>query len=156
MTFRNGCASKRTLILMTRKTLYVEISWDRECAELVTDERNALHERLETATDEQVAALEAVDPELTETLNPGAEAAHDHGWSGDMRRRPSRCRGRPASRMRLRWSSGLAGRPRSRDGEVGKRMTGCPRKWYRLNCLHILNRKERGSRGSSGDDAAYR
>ena len=94
MAFRHGCASKRTPTPMTRKTLYVEISWGRECAELVADERNALHERLETATDEHVAALEAVDPELTETLNPGAEAAHDHGWSGGMREAPERTLGK--------------------------------------------------------------
>ena len=93
MAFRHGCASKRTPILMTRKTLYVEISWDRECAELVADERNALHERLETAADEHVAALEAVDPELTETLNPGAEAAHDHGRNVGIREAPERTPG---------------------------------------------------------------
>ena len=75
------------------EVLCVEISWDRECAELVADERNALHERLETANDGHVPALEAVDPELTATLNPGAEAAHDHGRNGGMREAPERTPG---------------------------------------------------------------
>ena len=65
------------LHLMTQKALYVEISRTRECAELVAAERSALCERLETVTDEHIAALEAVDPELTKTLKPGAGAAHD-------------------------------------------------------------------------------
>ena len=49
--------------LTTQKTLYVEISRARDRAELVTDDRNALRERLETATGERIAALEAVEPE---------------------------------------------------------------------------------------------
>ncbi len=48
--------------LTTQKTLYVEISRARELAELVTDDRVALQERLEAATGERIAALEAVGP----------------------------------------------------------------------------------------------
>ena len=65
------------LHLMTQKALYVEIGRARDCAELVTAERNALCERLETATDKHIAALKAVDPERTKTLKPRAGAAHD-------------------------------------------------------------------------------
>ena len=46
--------------LTTQKTLYVEISRARERAELVTDDREALRDRLEAATGERIAALEAV------------------------------------------------------------------------------------------------
>ena len=49
--------------LTTQKTLYVEISRARERAELVTDDRDALRERLEAATGERIAALEAVREE---------------------------------------------------------------------------------------------
>ena len=48
--------------LTTQKTFYVEISRARHHAELVTDDRNALRERLEAATGERIAALEAVTP----------------------------------------------------------------------------------------------
>ena len=53
--------------LTTQKSFYVEISRARHRAELVTDDRKALGEHLETATGERVAALEA--------LQPGAERA---------------------------------------------------------------------------------
>ena len=49
--------------LTTQKTLYVEISRPRDRAELVTDDRDALRERLETVTGERISALEAVEPE---------------------------------------------------------------------------------------------
>ena len=49
--------------LSNQKTLYVEISRARDRAELVTDDREALRERLEAATGERIAALEAVEPE---------------------------------------------------------------------------------------------
>ena len=48
--------------LTTRKTFYVEISRARLHAELVTDDRRALRERLEAATGERFSALEAVAP----------------------------------------------------------------------------------------------
>ena len=49
--------------LTTQKSFYVEISRARDKAELVTDDRAALKEQLETATGERIAALEAVEPE---------------------------------------------------------------------------------------------
>ena len=45
--------------LTNQKTLYVEISRARDKAELVTDDARALRERLEAATGERIAALEA-------------------------------------------------------------------------------------------------
>ena len=48
--------------LTTQKTFYVEISRARLHAELVTDDRLALRERLEAATGERIAALEAIAP----------------------------------------------------------------------------------------------
>ena len=46
--------------LTNQKTLYVEISRARDRAELVTDDAKALCERLEAATGERIAALEAI------------------------------------------------------------------------------------------------
>ena len=46
--------------LTNQKTLYVEISRARYRAELVTDDAGILRERLETATGERIAALEAL------------------------------------------------------------------------------------------------
>jgi len=46
--------------LTNQKTLYVEISRARDKAELVTDDARALRERLEAATGERIAALEAL------------------------------------------------------------------------------------------------
>ncbi len=46
--------------LTNQKTLYVEISRARDRAELVTDDAKVLCERLEAATGERVAALEAI------------------------------------------------------------------------------------------------
>ena len=48
--------------LTTQKTFYVEISRARLHAELVTDDRRALRERLEAATGKRIAALEAIAP----------------------------------------------------------------------------------------------
>ena len=63
--------------LTTQKTLYVEISRARDRAELVTDDRNALRERLEAATGERIAALEAVEPERVKVRKP--EPVHGRG-----------------------------------------------------------------------------
>ena len=48
--------------LTTQKTFYVEISRARLHAELVTDDRCALRDRLEAATGERIAALDAIAP----------------------------------------------------------------------------------------------
>ena len=58
--------------LTTQKTFYVEISRARLHAELVTDDRKALCERLEAATGERIAALEAIAPSPPE--GPAREA----------------------------------------------------------------------------------
>ena len=63
--------------LTTQKTLYVEISRARDRAELVTDDRDALRERLEAATGERIAALEAIEPERVKVGRP--EPVHGRG-----------------------------------------------------------------------------
>ena len=60
--------------LTTQETLYVEISRARHRAELVTDNRDKLRERLEGATGERIAALESVEPTLEKQPDPGLEA----------------------------------------------------------------------------------
>ncbi len=76
--------------LTTQKTLYVEISRARDRAELVTDDRNALRERLEAATGERVAALEAVKPERGKDRRPGPipGRGREEGASEPGRRMP--------------------------------------------------------------------
>ena len=59
--------------LTTQKTFYVEISRARHRAELVTDDRDALRERIEAATGERVAALEVVEPERAKMRETGPE-----------------------------------------------------------------------------------
>ena len=63
--------------LTNQKTLYVEISRARDRAELVTDDARALRERLEAATGERIAALEAVEPEKIKTRGAAAGRALD-------------------------------------------------------------------------------
>ena len=63
--------------LTTQKTLYVEISRARLRAELVTDDRNALRERLEIATGERIAALETVRAEGGKAKDSVPESLHD-------------------------------------------------------------------------------
>ena len=60
--------------LTTQKTLYVEISRARHRAELVTDDRDKLRERLEGATGERIAALESVEPGPEKQPDSGREA----------------------------------------------------------------------------------
>ena len=66
--------------LTTQKTLYVEISRARDRAELVTDDRDALRERLEAVTGERISALEAVEPAQAKVVEPALETTHDQGW----------------------------------------------------------------------------
>ena len=65
--------------LTTQKSFYVEISRARDRAELVTDDRAALKEQLETATGERIAALEAVGPEKAKGQEAGLEAGRSAG-----------------------------------------------------------------------------
>ena len=67
--------------LTNQKMLYVEISRARDRAELVTDDRAALKEQLETLTGERVAALEALGEDRASASETGArrdvEASRD-------------------------------------------------------------------------------
>ena len=65
--------------LTTQKTLYVEISRARDRAELVTDDRDALRERLEAVTGERIAALEGIEPEKAKPREAARDA--DYGLS---------------------------------------------------------------------------
>ena len=55
----------------------MEISRARYRAELVTDDRNTLLERLEAATGERVAALEAIGPERGKAAEAARNKAHE-------------------------------------------------------------------------------
>ena len=63
--------------LTTQKTLYVEISRARHRAELVTDDRAALRERLEADTGERVAALEAIEPVRGKAAEAGSDKTRE-------------------------------------------------------------------------------
>ncbi len=72
--------------LTTQKSFYVEISRARDRAELVTDDRNALRERLEAVTGERVSALEGVGetvgataPEAGRMANRGIGCGRETG-----------------------------------------------------------------------------
>ena len=65
--------------LTTQKTLYVEISRARDRAELVTDNRDALRERLQAVTGERISALEAVEQERDKPAEPALEPGPDGG-----------------------------------------------------------------------------
>ncbi len=62
--------------LTTAKAFYVEISRARDRAELVTDDAQALRERLEAVTGERISALEGIG----ESTQP--EHEYDHGKDG--------------------------------------------------------------------------
>ena len=72
--------------LTTQKSFYVEISRARHNAELVTDDATALRERLETATGERVAALEAIG-EMERERGAGTEPPQP-GPDGAPKRAP--------------------------------------------------------------------
>ena len=59
--------------LTTQKSFYVEISRVRDRAELVTDDKAALKEQLETVTGERIAALEGIAPEPVKDRDAGGE-----------------------------------------------------------------------------------
>ena len=103
--------------LTTQKTLYVEISRARDRAELVTDDRNALRERLEASTGERIAALEAVGPEREKGRGP--KPVHGRGREDSASDPGRRSRRRLASRAGSRWRY----RP-TRDTEFGGADTG--------------------------------
>ena len=96
--------------LTNQKTLYVEISRARDRAELVTDDAKALRERLEAATGERIAALEAIG---AEKAGP-REAGRDAGWDGVLESKgpntPERVSGPEAEKARA---------PKSVDRDLG-------------------------------------
>jgi len=76
--------------LTTRKSFYVEISRARLRAELVTDDRKALGEHLESATGERVAALESLEPapEAAQSREPAAVPEPSHVTDKSVERAP--------------------------------------------------------------------
>ena len=83
--------------LTTQKGFYVEISRARDRAELVTDDAEALKERLEAVTGERISALEGIG----ETVRPGHEkdgkAPPERTEPGRDAERPERDRAAPPS-----------------------------------------------------------
>ena len=71
--------------LTTAKAFYVEISRARDRAELVTDDAQALKERLEAVTGERISALEGIG--VGEIVRP--EREREHGKASPDRERPS-------------------------------------------------------------------
>ena len=63
--------------LTTQKTLHLKISRACHRAELVTDDRGALQERLEAVTGERVAALEAIEPERGMPAEAGSDQTRE-------------------------------------------------------------------------------
>ena len=105
--------------LTTQKTFYVEISRARHRAELVTDDRDALRERLETATGERISALEAVGGERESRVEESPARTQDRERSHDE--------AKPLERMRERAPQSLEGtqpeREKVREGpELGLEM----------------------------------
>ena len=96
--------------LTTQKTFYVEISRARVHAELVTDDRRALRERLEAATGERIAALEAIAP------SPPDSPARDGKARDDAARTPQERDAEPL-RQRERERSSPAPAPMERAGD---------------------------------------
>ena len=87
--------------LTTQKSFYVEISRARHRAELVTDDRKALGEHLESATGERVAALESLEPapEAAELPELGVVPETSDGVPKDMKRTHD-----PAPDMEMEWT----------------------------------------------------
>ena len=69
--------------LTTQQSFYVEISRARDRAELVTDDRAALREQLESVTGERIAALEAVEPERVKGREAGLDGGRSPGRESD-------------------------------------------------------------------------
>ncbi len=63
--------------LTTAKAFYVEISRARDRAELVTDDAQALRERLEAVTGERISALEGIGESVRAEREAGREAGED-------------------------------------------------------------------------------
>ena len=105
--------------LTTQKTFYVEISRARVHAELVTDDRRALRERLEAATGERIAALEAIAP------SPPDSPARDGKAGDDAVRKPPERDAEPL-REQERERSSSAPAPLERGGGRRPRLDRTP------------------------------
>ena len=79
----------------------MEISRARHRAELVTDDRKALGEHLESATGERVAALESLEPasEAAQQQEPGTVLEALDGVDKGVERVPD-----PVPDMEMEWS----------------------------------------------------
>ena len=64
--------------LTTAKAFYVEISRARDRAELVTDDAQALKERLETVTGERISALEGIGESVRPEPGLDGKASPEH------------------------------------------------------------------------------
>ena len=96
--------------LTNQKTLYVEISRARDRAELVTDDAKALRERLEAATGERIAALEAIGAEKAGPREAGRDAGRDGALESKGPDTPERVSGPEAEKARA---------PKSVDRDLG-------------------------------------
>jgi len=68
--------------LTTAKAFYVEISRARDKAELVTDDAQALKERLEAVTGERISALEGIG----ESVRPARERGQERDGKASLDR----------------------------------------------------------------------
>ena len=108
--------------LTTQKTFYVEISRARHHAELVTDDRNALRERLEAATGGRISALEAVTPAPPDGPATGRQSQGQCGARvTGARRRACAAAETGAKRTCTRARARKDLRDRARTGVVGDR-----------------------------------
>ena len=86
--------------LTTQKSFYVEISRARDRAELVTDDREALRERLETVTGERITALEAVGAGEAKEAETIPEGDREHGKKRDSVKSGEHASAHAAEKMR--------------------------------------------------------
>ena len=93
--------------LTTQKSFYVEISRARDRAELVTDDREALRERLEAVTGERIAALEAVGTERSKDRANALEAGRSEDRESGASETQKRDRAREAGMERSRGPKGV-------------------------------------------------
>ena len=80
--------------LTTAKSFYVEISRARDRAELVTDDANALKERLEAVTGERISALEGIGESVRPEKEAGGKAVSSRNQMDRDRTMPSSGKGK--------------------------------------------------------------
>ncbi len=104
--------------LTTAKSFYVEISRARDRAELVTDDANALKERLEAVTGERISALEGIG----ETVQPHHEKVIEESVDIERPERGSAAPSPPGKGSEVEVSPGRAAPPargKGPDMELG-------------------------------------